>query len=88
MPRTTRSNAPTYVISYEDDKATGLLVSKHLASRLYEAETKAQAEMTCAICLEPCVCPHCATYLQCGHGVFHVQCVMALRTPSCPVCRG
>ena len=86
MPRSTRNSSTSYLI-LEHEPTSKLLVAKHLANRLYAAEVKAKVDLTCQICLEVCSCPHCATYLVCGHGVFHVQCVMALRQASCPICR-
>ena len=62
-------------------------VSQFLAQRLYDLETTLKADRTCAICLEECCCRKCATYLKCGHGPYHLQCVLSLPVKKCPVCR-
>ena len=80
-PRTRRE--PMYVIVDEDQKE--LLVSKHLANRLFDAEREITSDKICPICLDACCCRHCASYTKCGHGPFHLQCILTLK--ACPICR-
>jgi hypothetical protein len=72
-----------YVIVDEDHRE--LLVSKHLANRLFDAEREITSDKICPICLDACCCRHCASYTKCGHGPFHLQCILMLK--SCPICR-
>ena len=64
-----------------------IMVSKFLSRRLYDLESENNKELVCCICLEECGCKHCATYLICGHGPMHLQCVLSMANPCCPVCR-
>jgi hypothetical protein len=69
MPPRTRRGDPMYVIVDEDK--IDLLVSKHLASRLFDAEREVTSDKVCPICLDACCCRHCASYTKCVHGPFH-----------------
>ncbi len=84
-PRTRRPPAPEvqYVVMGEEEG--DVLVSKHLANRLFDAELEGPVDKTCAICLDECCCRHCASYTKCGHGPFHLACISVL--PRCPICR-
>ena len=82
MPRTRASHSDIFALLGET-----LMCSSFLTKRLYEAEKKLGVDLNCPICMDNCHCDKCTTYLQCGHGPFHVTCVLKLTTPLCPICR-
>ena len=66
---------------------TNIMVSKFLSRRLFDLEQQNKKELVCCICLEECCCKHCASYLICGHGPYHLQCILSMTNLACPVCR-
>lgn len=82
-PRTRRGES--YILVDSDDRPS--IVCRYLANRLYDAEYKTGADRTCVMCLDSCDCRMCATYLSCGHGPMHLQCVLSMRSAKCPICR-
>ena len=82
MPRTRSSTNDLFVLMGET-----LMCSPYLNKRLYDAERALEKDTNCAICMDKCDCRHCATFLHCGHGPFHVTCVLKMTTLTCPICR-
>ena len=84
MPRTRRST--DVVVQLIDNTGESLLCSKFLNARLYDAEKKLNLERVCDICLEAAdAC--CAQYLRCGHGPYHLRCLLSMAKIECPICR-
>ena len=73
--------------SLTKDYIEDIFVTSHLAHRIYDLERETNTSMVCAICLDVCDCRHRASYLKCGHGVFHHSCITSMADPKCPICR-